>query len=155
MSATTRIAAGLLLLAVGIVPAAAVGATLVRAAGAPEWIEIPFRLVCHGIDSRSLPFAGVVMPICSRCFALYLGGLAGIAFALAIPPLRRRPIPAAALLLAVLPMALDGVSQAAGLRESSNLLRIGTGLLAGAATLIWLVNRIEHAAREQEPLVLN
>ncbi|HEY0590957.1 MAG TPA: DUF2085 domain-containing protein [Thermoanaerobaculia bacterium] len=147
MSVTVRITAALLALAVGIVPAAALAATGLRAAGAPAWIELPFRLVCHGIDARSLAIAGIAMPICARCFALYVGGLAGIAAFLTLPVRRRLPL--AFLWVALVPMAVDGLTQAAGLRESSNALRVATGLLAGAAAIVWLLSRVpdERAAQ--------
>ena len=146
MTTTARLTAALLALAVGIVPAAALAVTAARVAGAPAWIELPFRLVCHGIDARSLAIAGIPMPICARCFALYLGGLVGIAafFALRI----RRRLPLGALLLALAPMALDGLSQATGLRESSNALRVLTGSLAGGGAMVWLLSRISGAAGE-------
>ncbi len=140
MSTAARITAALLALAVGIVPAAALAVTLARAGGAPAWIELPFRLVCHGIDARSLAIAGVPMPICARCFALYVGGLAGIAAFIALPIRRRLPL--AVLGIALLPMAIDGLSQAAGLRESSNALRVATGLVAGAVAIVWLLSRV-------------
>lgn len=140
MSTTARITAALLALAVGIVPAAALAATAARLGGAPAWVELPFRLVCHGIDARSLAIAGVPMPICARCFALYVGGLAGIA-AFLLLPIRRR-LPLRLLLVALLPMAIDGLTQAAGLRESSNALRVATGLLAGGVAIVWLLSRV-------------
>lgn len=148
MTATAKIAAALLALAIGIVPAAAIGVTFARAGGAPEWIELPFRLVCHGLDSRSLDLAGVPMPICSRCLAIYAGGLTGIAIFLVPGPWRRGLLPTAAFLLALVPMGVDGVTQAAGIRESTNLLRLVTGLPAGLVALVWLLGRVERAARE-------
>lgn len=147
MSVTVRITAALLALAVGIVPAAALAATVARMAGAPAWIELPFRLVCHGIDARSLAIAEMPMPICARCFALYVGGLAGIAAFLALGVRRRLPL--AFLVIALVPMAIDGLSQAAGLRESSNALRVATGLVAGAAAIVWLLSRVPGELPEQ------
>jgi uncharacterized membrane protein len=145
-STTARLTAALLALAVGIVPAAALAVTAARVAGAPSWIELPFRLVCHGIDSRSLEIAGLPMPICARCFAMYVGGLAGIAAFFAIR--LRRPLPLVWLLVALAPMAIDGVSQATGLRESTNALRVFTGLAAGSITMVWLLSRVEQSSRQ-------
>ena len=145
MTRTTAITAALLTLAVGIVPAAALAVTAAIGAGAPGWIEVPFRLVCHGIDARSLELWGATMPICARCFAIYLGALAGIATFVSIPLFRRNPVPTILLALAVLPLALDGVSQALGLRESTNLLRLATGLPSGFVFLLWILGRVESA----------
>jgi uncharacterized membrane protein len=149
MSSTTKIAAALFALAVGILPAAALGVTLARAAGAPGWIEAPFALVCHGLDFRSLEISGVFMPICARCTAIYAGALLGIALFLAIPPLQRSPLPGWILLLALLPMVLDGGTQAIRIRESTNALRVLTGTPAGLLFMIWILGRVErHAAPE-------
>ena len=145
MTLAARLTAALLALAVGIVPAAALAATAARAAGAPAWVELPFRLVCHGIDARSLTVAGAIMPICARCFALYLGGLAGIA---AFFLLRPRALSLAWLVLALAPMAIDGLTQAIGLRESTNALRVLTGAVAGSVAMTWLLSRV--AARTHE-----
>ena len=145
MTRTTAIAAFLFALAVGIVPTAALTVTAAIGAGAPGWIEAPFRLVCHGLDARSLELWGATVPICARCFAIYIGALAGIATFLSIPLLRRNPVPTILLVLAVLPLALDGVSQAVGLRESSNLLRLATGLPTGFVFLLWVLGRVESA----------
>ncbi|HEU5162232.1 MAG TPA: DUF2085 domain-containing protein [Thermoanaerobaculia bacterium] len=147
MTTTARLTAALLALAVGLVPAAALAVTAARVAGAPAWLELPFRLVCHGIDSRSLAIAGVAMPICARCFALYVGGLAGIAAFFALRP--RKPLALAWLLVALAPMAIDGLTQATGLRESSNALRVITGALAGSGAILWLLSRIEGSTRRQ------
>lgn len=148
MTRTTAITALLLTLAVGILPAAALAVTAAIGAGAPAWIEAPFRLVCHGLDERSLELWGATMPICARCFAIYLGAIAGIAAFVSIPLLRRDPLPTLLLLLAVFPLAVDGVSQALGARESTNLLRLATGLPSGFVFLVWILGRVESQVRE-------
>ena len=141
---TLLIAAFLFTVAAGVLPLASYGTALARSAGAPAWIEAPFRLACHGIDSRSLHVAGTPMPICARCFAIYMGALAGILVFLAVPPLRLQ-LPALVLLFAVIPMGIDGLTQAAGLRESTNTLRVGTGSLAGAVFMLWALGNIARA----------
>ena len=47
------------------------------------------------------------------------------------------------LVIAALPMFVDGITQLAMLRESSNPLRIETGLLAGAAFAFWALSEVE------------
>lgn len=148
MSRTAKLAAALLTLAIGIVPAAAIAVTLARAGGAPAWLDLPFRLVCHGIDARAIDLAGVPMPICARCLALYAGGLAGIAIFLMPGPWRRHLVPTFLFLLALVPMGIDGVTQAIGFRESTNVLRLLTGAPAGLVALVWLLGRVDRAARE-------
>ncbi|MFN2239592.1 MAG: DUF2085 domain-containing protein, partial [Thermoanaerobaculia bacterium] len=101
------------------------------------------------LDFRSLEISGVPMPICARCFAIYAGALLGIALFLAIPPLQRTPMSGWILLLALLPMVLDGGTQAIRIRESTNALRLLTGGPAGVMFMIWILGRVEwHAAPE-------
>ena len=47
-------------------------------------------------------------------------------------------------MIAVAPLAIDGVTQAMGLRASVNPLRIATGLLAGMAFGLWVLSEVEH-----------
>lgn len=87
-------------------------------------------LACHGIPERCLSVRGRRMRICARCTGIYLGYLALAGFAWqfwqggALP----RPLPMLALHL---PLLADGLTQAAGWRQSSNALRLLTGVLAG------------------------
>ena len=41
-------------------------------------ISIFFSKVCHQVTARSFGMGGLTFPVCSRCFALYMGILAGI-----------------------------------------------------------------------------
>jgi uncharacterized membrane protein len=118
------------------------------ALGAPMRWRILFRLLCHGIPSRCLTLWEVPMPICARCTAIYAGLFAGLMLFLIVRKGReivfRWPAIAAAILI-----ALDGVTQATGLRESTNGLRIATGLLAGFFFGMWVLCAIETAPRER------
>lgn len=42
------------------------------------WLTLFFSQICHQDPSRSFSIAGAWLPVCSRCSALYFGGLAGI-----------------------------------------------------------------------------
>jgi uncharacterized membrane protein len=44
-----------------------------------------------------------------------------------------------AALVAIAPLAIDGLTQLAGLRESTNALRVATGLVAGLAFGLWIL----------------
>jgi uncharacterized membrane protein len=93
---------------------------------------------------------GFKMAYCERNFAIYSTVvLAGLLYAL----LRRwtRPLPWPALVLCLLPIALDGFSQFFGFRESSWELRTATGALAGLAG-VWLVYpRVDRVFRPLAP----
>jgi len=107
----------------------------------PQW-RLLFRPLCHGIVSRCLVVFGAPMPICARCTAIYGGLLIG---ALLLRLVRAPRARTARLLLiaAALPMALDGVTQLLRLRESTNLLRVGTGAPFGIALAIWLLSALQ------------
>jgi uncharacterized membrane protein len=128
----------------------AIGATaLVADGGSPLW-RLPFRLLCHGIENRCLQLWGVPMPICARSTGIYIGGAAASLLFLVLPTLRRHPLPLRAMLILVLPLAIDGVTQLVRLRESTNDLRLATGLLAGASFLLWALGEIESNGRRIE-----
>lgn len=99
-----------------------------------DWIGFA---VCHQLPERSLAVAGRTLPVCARDTGIYVGFL--LAFAL-IGILERdhpRDMPPARVLVAcglfIVLMGLDGVSSYAGLRTTTNDLRLVTGTLAGAA----------------------
>ncbi len=142
MKRDTRIVAAVL----AFISAATVGTsalcTWAIASGASMQWRLLFRVFCHGMPERSFHFAGVPMPICARCVAIYAGLAVGIVIFRAIPVLTE----AAArrvLFIAVLPLAIDGLTQLAGLRESTNFIRLETGLLTGAAFAFWALTAVE------------
>jgi uncharacterized membrane protein len=93
-------------------------------------------LTCHRLASRSLDLPWGACGLCARCTAFWLG----LSVFILVPP----PAPAntgrAMLLgfLLLLPLAVDGILQYAGLYESTNAVRTGTGMLAGAGAAIVL-----------------
>ena len=78
--------------------------------------QIPERLVCGHADR-----AGAQRVV---GFGTFLGARRILGFAL-------------------LPMFIDGITQLAMLRESTNPLRIETGLLAGVAFAFWALSAVE------------
>lgn len=92
--------------------------------------------LCHQLPERSFTAGGVQLPVCARDTGIYLG----FAIALVVITLlerRRRasePPPLWVLVLAALmvgAMAVDGLTSYMGLRETTNDLRLATGLAAG------------------------
>ncbi len=106
-----------------------------------QWRAI-FRLVCHGIPSRCLLLFGVPMPICARCTAIYGGLIIGALLFRLIPEMRETTA-RIVVALAALPMAIDGGTQLLRLRESTNGLRLETGLVAGIAIALWVLTAAE------------
>lgn len=143
MKRDTRIVFGVVSAIPLLILAASTICTWAIAAGAsPRW-RLLFRLTCHGMEERCLWLWGVPMPICARCAAIYGGILAGV-FAFAVVPWVRERVMRTFALLALVPLGLDGLSQMTGLRESTNPLRIATGLIAGFAFGLWILSAVER-----------
>ena len=109
-----------------------------------KW-RLLFRLMCHGIPERCIEVFGVPMPICARCVGIYLGLLAGLAAFWLVPFVTERAMRVMAF-IAVTPLAIDGFTQLFGLRESTNPLRLSTGIIAGLAFGMWVLAAVERRA---------
>lgn len=154
MTSDSRIAGALFGFSAATILALAILCTRAVALGAsPKW-RFPFHAICHGIEGRCLLIWGVPMPICSRCVGIYLGMLAALALFVAIAALRSHVMSALLLAFLTAPLVFDGLSQALGLRESTNALRLATGSLAGLAFMLWAMTRIEASARERRETAL-
>jgi len=138
---TGIVAATIALLASSILAASAFCTWAIANGASMRW-RLMFRAFCHGIPQRCLQLWNVPMPISARCTAIYAGLLAGIVLFLILPRLQAH-IARRILAFAAVPMFIDGITQLATLRESSNLLRIETGLLAGAAFAFWALSEVE------------
>jgi uncharacterized membrane protein len=125
-----------------LLAASALTSWAVAHGASPRW-RLLFRMICHGWTERCLTLFGVPMPICARCTGIYLGMLAGMLAFLVVPWLRERVTRWWAL-VAVTPLAIDGLTQLAGLRTSTNPLRMETGLVAGFAFGLWILSAVER-----------
>ncbi|HEY5611317.1 MAG TPA: DUF2085 domain-containing protein [Thermoanaerobaculia bacterium] len=150
MTLGSRIAASLFAAAAAAVLAAAAFCSYAIAHGASARWRILFRVLCHGIESRCLELWGVSMPICARCTAIYAGLIVGIVLFVIVPSLRRRLVPSVVLALAIAPLAIDGLTQAFRFRESTNSLRVLTGMIAASAFALWAMSHIERGSRRSE-----
>ena len=132
----------------GLILAASTLCAWLIAHGASMRWRLLFRFMCHGIPERCLVVFGVPMPICARCTGIYVGMLAGAAAAMILlgrrwaMRLRERTVRIIAL-VAIAPLAIDGLTQLTGLRESTNPLRVVTGLIAGFAFGLWILSAVE------------
>ena len=109
----------------------------------PVWYL--FSHLCHQEPERSLSLAGVSLPVCSRCLALYLGGFWGV---LLTPLGRKRSawlLGRRSLLLGpVLLMALDAGLDALGVRTNTLGSRAATGGLAGLGLGLYATLALER-----------
>jgi uncharacterized membrane protein len=95
-------------------------------------------------DYRGDALLGYKMAWCERDAAIYTSMLAGsVLFGLIRT--RLRPLDIRAYLLLIAPLAIDGLTQLTGLRESTATLRVITGVLFGGAS-IWLIYPYVEAA---------
>lgn len=122
------------------------------AEGASQQWRLLFRIMCHGMAERSLALFGTPMPLCARCVGIYAGMLAGILAFWAVPLLRERVMRVFAL-VAVAPLAIDGLTQLTGLRESTNPLRLATGAIAGMAFGLWILSAVERRKDANSPIL--
>lgn len=79
---------------------------------------------CHQMPERSFFIGSYQFPLCARCTGILFGEIAGLLLSFFIPFFW--PI-----LLLILPILVDGLTQLWGWRTSNNLLRLITGLLGG------------------------
>ncbi|MGG4495681.1 DUF2085 domain-containing protein [Brevibacillus reuszeri] len=88
---------------------------------------------CHRLPSRSIYLNGKQIPLCARCMAILLGYLT-------LPALFLMPLPFWVGVLLQVPMLADGFTQYKKWRESTNWLRVVTGLLSGVGQGVIVVS---------------
>ena len=100
-------------------------------------MDFPWNLVysagdrlCHQKAERSFFVNDNQMPFCSRCTAIWLGLAVGLGFMVFYRiELNERFV--LAILIGLIPIGIDGVGQLLGFWESTNAIRVITGLLIG------------------------
>jgi uncharacterized membrane protein len=138
----TAIVAAMLAAVATAILSASLACTWAIAHGASMRWRLLFRIFCHGIPERCFVLWHVPMPICARCTAIYAGlALAIVAFFL-LPRISER-VARVVLVIAIVPLGVDGLTQLVRLRESTNELRLATGLAAGIAFGLWAITAVE------------
>jgi len=94
--------------------------------------------LCHQLPERSFFGAGYQLPVCARDTGIYLGFSIAVIVLLVLDRGRRSSeLPPAGVMIVlglfVAVMGIDGVTSYAGLRETTNEIRLMTGLMAGFA----------------------
>lgn len=117
--------------------------------------------LCHQLPERSFFVADIIFPVCARCTGIYVG-FTFVLIALLVHYRQTRPSRGLALAayviiaVGVAGMAWDGISSYASIRETSNLLRLVTGVGFGSAlaTVVYLMLADTLFASRGEGLVL-
>ncbi len=105
--------------------------------------------VCHQLPDRSFFIEGAQLPLCARCTGIYLGFLIGMLGMAVLGKLTASQAPpravSAVLLVAIVSMGLDGFNSllqfvgAPAVYETTNFLRLATGMAAGTAIALLIV----------------
>lgn len=102
-----------------------------------EWITLSF-MPCHRMQERSMILWGKQFPLCYRCMGILLGIIIGIPFASVLVQF----LSVVHLLLGgilISTLLIDGFTQKWGWRQSTNPLRLLTGLLCGLGLSLVIV----------------
>ena len=112
-------------------------------------------MLCHQRAERSFRIANIQMPVCGRCFGLYLSGAIGAFGAWA---LRRRAAPSAlavrlVLMAAAAPILISVGLEWTGFISGSNISRFLSALPLGAA-VGWLLQQVVTARQEESCVII-
>lgn len=104
---------------------------------------------CHRKPERSFFWKGKQFPVCARCTGIHIGYISFPLFLFSVFTLNIWWT-----IFLILPTYIDGLTQAFFKRESNNLLRVTTGVIAGIG-LMSLVSIIGKFIGTQILLILN
>ena len=107
-----------------------------------------FSFICHQMPERSFHVAGEQFGVCSRCFGVYFGLVAGFV----IYPLWRNiadiePLPRFWLFASMIPIGVDWSLTVFGIWENNHFSRFVTGLILGVACATYIVPAIVEITR--------
>ena len=107
-----------------------------------------FSYICHQISVRSFHIEGQQFGVCSRCFGVYFGLVAGFL----VYPLWRRldetePIRRIWLFLSLVPIGIDWGLGVFGIWENTHLSRLITGMILGISCATFIMPAVVEIAR--------
>jgi uncharacterized membrane protein len=108
-----------------------------------------FHGICHQLPERSIILLGWPIAVCVRCSAIYGGFLAGTILYPAIRPVDHPGQPHRTLLiLAAVPLCVDGLSLGFLVYDVSNVTRAATGALFGLVVPFFVIPAAQQAVIE-------
>ena len=96
-------------------------------------------LICHQYPPRCFSIFGSKMGLCARCFSFYLTVLISALIYIFVHIKIGKTLRLLLFWLMIIPLIIDGTTQYFNLRESNNLIRSMTGIMAGIGTSIVLI----------------
>ena len=107
-----------------------------------------FGYICHQIPDRSFFIERHQFAVCSRCFGVYFGLLAGlIVYPVWRPILETEPLPRIWLFLSLVPIGIDWSLGVFGVWENTHLSRFVTGMILGVACATFIMPALVEVAR--------
>jgi uncharacterized membrane protein len=107
-----------------------------------------FSYICHQIPERSFHVLEHQFAVCSRCFGVYFGLLAGIVtYPLWRPVDSIEPLPRFWLFLSLIPVGIDWTLGVLGIWDNTHLSRFITGLILGVTCAIYIVPALVEVVR--------
>ena len=107
-----------------------------------------FSFLCHQQTSRSFHLHEHQFAVCSRCFGIYFGLLAGFIVYLFFRKIEEiEPIRRIWLFLALIPMGIDWGLTAFGIWENTHFTRFSTGLILGITCSLYIVPALVEIVR--------
>ena len=88
--------------------------------------------MCHEKAERSFFINSNEMSFCARCTAIWLGLAIALGFSIFFKIKIEDRYLLLLILIGIVPLAIDGLGQLVGFWESTNLIRLATGLLMGS-----------------------
>ena len=95
------------------------------------------KYICHRKPERSFFFKGHQFPVCARCTGFYTGLIVFLIWNCFFKINYDIPTLMMSMIL-MIPVAIDGITQYFGPRESTNTLRFITGFIGGIGLIIFL-----------------
>lgn len=100
-------------------------------------------LVCHQLPSRTLKAGNIMLPVCSRDTGIYAGIFISLLFLLLFRRMRAQKTPSipvtVTMCVLMLPMVLDGILSYSGLIQTTNAIRLFTGVMFGIPIPLFLI----------------
>ncbi len=102
---------------------------------------------CHQKAARSFFIFNNQVAICARCIAFYS---AVLVFGLGMSIKKIKPVSFKGAVILIIPVLGDVLLQVLRVRESTNLIRVTTGVLSGLAVSLYLIPRAQEGMRRLE-----